>query len=171
MLPAKSFRSLLLGKMIMLTTLRRDWLGISGLANCVVTLALLISTPLIVAQGSDESVVAQSIEAFRRAVITKDRTQLEALCADQFSYGHGDGRVETKLVFIDDALGSRTVWKSIDFTNQSIQIVGNSAIVRHVFIGENERTAKVNVVKNGILMVWQKQEGHWKLLVRQSYRL
>ena len=155
----------------MLPTLPRDQLGVLGLAKSVVTLVLLISAPLILAQGSDESIVAQSIEAFRKAVITKDRIQLEALCADELSYGHGDGRVETKSQFIDDALGPRSAWKSMDFTNQAIQIVGNSAIVRHVFTGENERAAKTNVVKNGILMVWQKQDGLWKLLVRQSYRL
>jgi hypothetical protein len=43
--------------------------------------------------------------------------------------------------------------------------------VRHLFTGENESDGKTNAVKIGVLMVWQKQDGRWKLLERQAYRI
>ena len=46
-----------------------------------------------------------------------------------------------------------------------------NAIVRHTLTGETERDGKTKPVKIGVLMVWQKQDSHWKLLARQAVRL
>jgi hypothetical protein len=94
-----------------------------------------------------------------------------SMCADQLSYGHSAGRIETKAQFIDGAVSGRSVWKFITLTDQSHQIVGNNAIVRHLLTGETESEGKTNAIKIGVLMVWQKQDGRWKLLSRQAYRL
>jgi hypothetical protein len=51
------------------------------------------------------------------------------------------------------------------------QVVGYSAIVRHILMGETEHDGKTNPVKIGVLLVWQKQDGNRKLLARQAYRL
>jgi hypothetical protein len=50
-------------------------------------------------------------------------------------------------------------------------IVGDNAIVRHTFTGETERDGKINPVTIGVLMVWHKPDGNWKLLARQAVRL
>jgi Domain of unknown function (DUF4440) len=134
-------------------------------------LALLTGAPVVAAQSSDESALAQAVAAFRNAALKADRGQFEALCADQLSYGHSGGRIETKAQFIDGAMSGRSVWKFITLTNQSHQIVGNNAIVRHILTGETERDGKTNPVKIGVLMVWHKPDSHWKLLARQAYRL
>ena len=54
---------------------------------------------------------------------------------------------------------------------KKIQIVGNDAIVRHMFTAENVAEGKTNAIKIGILMIWQKQGGRWKLLARQAYKV
>jgi hypothetical protein len=56
-------------------------------------------------------------------------------------------------------------------TDQTITMVDNDAIVRHTLTGETERDGKTNPVKIGVLMVWHKQDGCWKLLARQAVRL
>jgi ketosteroid isomerase-like protein len=136
----------------------------------VMALALLIGVPAA-AQSGDEAAVAQAVEAFRNAMLKADRSQFEALTADQLSYGHSAGRVETKAQFIDAATSGRSTWKFITLTDQTTQIVGNTAIVRHTLTGETERDGKTNPVKIGVLMVWHKQDGQWKLLARQAVRL
>jgi len=115
--------------------------------------------------------VAQAVEAFRNAALKADRAQFEALTADQLSYGHSAGRVENKAKFIEGATSGQSRWKFITLTDQTIQIVGNTAVVRHTFTGESERDGKTNPVKLGVLTVWQKQDGNWKLLARQAVRL
>lgn len=141
------------------------------LSTVVLALALLGALHVVMAQSSDEAAVAQAVEAFRNAMLKADRGQFDALTADQLSYGHSAGRVENKAQFIDAATSGRSTWKFITLTDQTNQIVGNNAIVRHTLTGETERDGKTNPVKIGVLMVWQKQDGKWKLLARQAVRL
>jgi ketosteroid isomerase-like protein len=137
----------------------------------IMALALLTNAQLAAAQASDESAVAQAVEAYRNAMLASDRNQLEAICADQMSYGHSSGKVETKAQFIEGSRRERLAWKWITLGDQTIQIVGSNAIVRNLFTGEYASEGKTVAVKIGILMVWQKQDGRWKLLARQAYKL
>ncbi len=133
-------------------------------------LSLLINTPATAAQSADEAAVTQAVEAFRKAVIAKDKGQFEAVIADQLVYGHSDGRTDTKASFIADALSPRALWKSIDYKNQTVQVAGNTAIVRHIFTGESEREGgKIQSTNVGAMTIWQKQGDRWKLLARQAY--
>ena len=50
-------------------------------------------------------------------------------------------------------------------------MAGDAAIVRHLFEAESETDGKTTTVKIGTLQVWQKQDGNWKLLARQGYKL
>ncbi|MGH8070800.1 MAG: nuclear transport factor 2 family protein [Candidatus Entotheonellia bacterium] len=142
-----------------------------ALSTVVMALALLAGAHVVAAQSGDEAAVAQAVEAFRNAMLKADRSQFEALTADQLSYGHSAGRVENKAQFIDAATSGRSTWKFITLTDQTTQIVGNTAIVRHTLTGETERDGKTNPVKIGVLMVWHKPDGHWQLLARQAVRL
>ncbi len=141
------------------------------LSIVIMAFGLLANVQPVMAQSGDEAAVAQAVEAFRKAQLAKDRNQFETLCADQMTYGHSSGRIETKKQFIDDATGPRSVWKFIDLSKQTIQIVGTNAVVRHIFTGENVSGGKTNAINIGILMVWQKQDGRWKLLARQAYKI
>ena len=72
----------------------RRYLVLAGAgALCMTALSL---SSAVAAQSSDEATVAQAVEAFRNAMLKADRSQFEALCADQLSYGHSGGRIETK---------------------------------------------------------------------------
>ena len=88
-------------------------------------------------------------------MLQADRSQFEALCADQLSYGHSASRVENKAQFIDAATSRRSTWKFITLTDQTNQIVGNNAIVRHTFTGETERDGKIDILPT------RKRRGFW----------
>jgi hypothetical protein len=123
-----------------------------------------------VAQSADETAVAQAVETLRKAVLGQEKTQLEALCADQLSYGHSDGRVENKAKFIDGVMTRKAILKSLTLSDHTIAIVGIDAIARHTWASESETDGKLTNTKIGVLQVWQKQDGAWKLLARQSVR-
>jgi hypothetical protein len=59
----------------------------------------------------------------------------------------------------------------IDFPDLTVAIVGNNAIVRHLWVSESELDGKVTNTKVGVLQVWQKQDSSWKLLARASFKL
>ena len=137
----------------------------------IMFLTLLTGMQTIYAQSADEAAVAQTVEALRMAAMTKDRGQFEALMSEQLSYGHSAGRIENKKQFIDSAMASKTIYKAMTQTEQNNQIVGNNAVVRHILTLEGENEGKAYTLKIGILMVLQKEQGTWRLLARQAYRI
>jgi ketosteroid isomerase-like protein len=123
-----------------------------------------------VAASADEAAVAQAVEALRKAILEQDKTTLEALTAEQLSYGHSGGRVETRAQFIEGVMTRKALLKSLTLSDHTIAIVGNDAIARHTWASESETDGKPTSTKIGVLQVWQKQGGTWKLLARQAFR-
>ena len=123
------------------------------------------------AQGGDEAAVAQAVETLRKGQLEADRTKLEQVTAAQVSYGHSDGRAETKEQFIHGVMTRKQTVKSLDFPELKIAVVGNAAIARHIYLSQSELDGKATTTKIGALQVWQKQDGGWKLLARQGFRL
>jgi ketosteroid isomerase-like protein len=126
----------------------------------------------LLAQSSDEASVSAAVEALTKAMLDADRARLDDLTSDQLSYGHSSGRFETKAQFIDVVAGKKTIYKSIALSEPTVAVAGNNAIVRHVFSGETESDGKPGSARVGVLQVWQKQQdGRWKLLARQAFKL
>ena len=144
---------------------------IKFLSSWVVLLTLLTGMQAVCAQSADEAALVQAVDALRKAMIAKDGKQFDALISENVSYGHSAGRIETKAEFIKVALASKSVLKSLNFTEQTNKIVGNSAIVRFMYNGESELDGKMSTTKIGVLTVWQKEQGAWKLFARQAFRL
>ena len=95
---------------------------------------------------------------------------LTALVADDLSYGHSGGRVDTKDSFID-LIAGKSEFVTIAITDQTIKVVGNTAIVRHTLTADTNDAGKPGKVQIKILGVWQQQGGQWKLLARQAVRV
>jgi ketosteroid isomerase-like protein len=131
---------------------------------------LLRSRPSL-AQSAEEAAVDKGIEALRKALMEKDKTRLEQLAADQLSYGHSSGKVQSKAEFVDGVMTSKATVKSLTFPELTVAVVGDTAIARHLYESESETDGKTNNVKIGALQVWQKQNGNWKLLARQGFKL
>jgi hypothetical protein len=136
-----------------------------------VVLAWLGAASVVVAQSGDEAAVAQAGETFLNARLKADRSPCEALTAGHLSYGPSAGRVEDKSQCISAAASGPSRWKFITLTDQTIQIVGKNAIVRHTFTGETARDGQSTPVKSGVLMVWHQPDGQWPLLARHAVRL
>ena len=85
------------------------------------------------AQGADESAVTESVDILRRGILEADRAKLAQVTSDHISYGHSDGRVESKEQFIKGVLTRKQVVKSLAFPELKVAVVGNAAIARHIF--------------------------------------
>lgn len=130
----------------------------------------LIST-LSNAQTSDEKEVAAQVEKLRQVMIKPDKNVLESLAADELSYGHSSGMIEDKTEFVNEFVLGRSIFTAITIQDQTISIAGNTAIVRHRLLGDsfNKNVAgKIDII---ILLIWQKQNGIWKLLARQAAKI
>ncbi|HLN11107.1 MAG TPA: nuclear transport factor 2 family protein [Xanthobacteraceae bacterium] len=123
------------------------------------------------AESLDQAALDQAIEALRQAMVDADKNRLDELTADQLSYGHSGGLIQDKADFVAVIVGRKTIYHSITLTDATTVIAGNDAIARHTFTTEFESEGKPGTSKVGVLQVWQKHDGHWKLLARQAYRL
>src|SRR5712691_5859566 len=83
----------------------------------------LLRSSSAVAESAEEAAVAQAVEALRKAIFGQEKIQLEALCAEQLSYGHSDGRVENKAQFINGVMTRKAILKSLTLSDHTIAIV------------------------------------------------
>jgi ketosteroid isomerase-like protein len=123
------------------------------------------------AESADDAAVRQALADLTKAMLAADKPKLEALVADQLSYGHSSGVVQDKAVFVDVIVSKKTVYKSIDLTDIKVNVVGNDAIVRHTWDSVSESGGKSNAAHIGVMQVWAKQDGKWKLLARQAFKI
>jgi hypothetical protein len=123
-------------------------------------------------ERDDVAAVAAAVSALTKAMLAADKAQLEALTAEQLSYGHSGGAIQDKADFVKVIAEKKTVYKSIELSKQTIGMAGNDAIVRHAWESESGAgDGKWTVSKIGVLQVWQKQGGNWKLLARQAFKV
>jgi len=123
------------------------------------------------ADAAEEEAVSQAVDALRKGQLAQDKAAMERLAADQLSYGHSGGAIQNKAEMIDGVMTRKAKVKSIDYPELKIAVAGNAAVARHLYVSESELDGKTTTTRIGILEVWHKQDGAWKLLARQGYKL
>ena len=124
------------------------------------------------AQTKDTSAVSAAVESLRKAMIEGDRSSLDKLAADELTYGHSSGRLEDKAQFVEALAGGKSGFSAIQLSDQTVNIVDNVALVRHVFLGTRRNApAGDDKMKLSILTVWVQRQEQWKLLARQAAKL
>lgn len=118
-----------------------------------------------------EKEVAEAVEKMRKAMINANKAELENIAAEELSYGHSSGKIENKAEFIEALVSGKSDFETIELMDQSIKVAGNTAIVRHKLAGKVKDNGKPGNVNLGVLLIWQNQNGEWKLLARQAFKL
>jgi len=121
-------------------------------------------------QSKKEAAVATQVEALKKAMTDADSVMLDKLTSAQLSYGHSNGAVESKKVFIEKILSGKSDFVTINLSDQTVVLSGNTALVRHKLDAVTNNEGKPGEVHLLILLVWQKQGGNWKLLARQAVK-
>ena len=150
--------------------LDRRHLAIAG-ALALGAPALLRGVQTAAAAGADDAAVGEAVEALRKAIFDADKAKLAALTADQLSYGHSSAVVQNKAEFIDGVVNRKATVKSLDFPDLTIAVAGTAAVARHRYVSDSEQDGQTTNTNIGVLQVWQKQHGKWKLLARQGFKL
>lgn len=123
------------------------------------------------ADAAEEEAVTKAVDAMRQAQLAQDKAKIEALASDHLSYGHSSGVIQNKTEMIDGVMSRKQKVKSIEYPELKVSIAGDAAIARQLYVSESELDGKTNTIKIGILEVWHKDGGSWKLFARQGYKL
>ena len=114
----------------------------------------------------------EAVEALRKAMVDPKEEALDALVAPELSYGHSSGRVEGKTSFITSLINGDSDFITLTFSDITIELVDNVAIVRHKLAADTNDAGKgKSSINLGVMLVWKKTKGKWKLIGRQSFKL
>ena len=134
---------------------------------------LLFSLPSLIgfSQNSAEQMeVMTKMSSLRSALLGKDSVTLSKILADDCSYGHTNGLMQTKAQLIRDVVSGVQDYKSIEPTDMVIKIYDNSAVVT--------LKSKIKLVYQGnmmdmtmnVIVFWVKKKD-WQIVGRQSVKL
>jgi hypothetical protein len=132
---------------------------------------VLMAQQTPVESTKEDKAVAAAVESLRKAMVDPDKATLEHLTMDALSYGHSSGVVQDKAAFIEQLVSGKSDFVTIELTAQTISVVEKTAIVRHILSATTNDGGKPGTVKIGILLIWQKYRGEWRLLARQAVKL
>jgi hypothetical protein len=121
--------------------------------------------------SSAKDEVAKAVALLMKGIEDADEAVLNRIAADELVYGHSSGKVQNKAEFIAEIVSGEPLdYVNIQLSEQSITVVAETAIVRHVFTSETVSGGVSGKLRIGNVLVWQLRKGEWKLLARQAYR-
>jgi ketosteroid isomerase-like protein len=142
---------------------------------CMKKLTLLVGflclfTGYVAAASPDETDVAAAVDRLTQAMWHKDIAQLNALTAENLTYGHSSGNIQDKRAFIADIETGKSAFNELKMLNQKITLSGDVALVRNHFSAQAVNSGKVVPTEIENFQIWQKQNGEWLLIGRQAFR-
>src|SRR5690606_10116659 len=94
------------------------------------------------------------------------------LTSPALTYGHSSGLIEDRDTCIASMVSGKYVFLSLELSEQTVDISGKTAIVRHRFFAHTHDEGKEpGTVTLHVLQVWQKGDDGWQLLARQAVRI
>src|ERR1700760_2531970 len=96
----------------------------------LVAFLLAFAAVPVFAQTKDEQAVGAAVESLRKALIDPDKATLDGLVMDELTYGHSNGNLQDKAAFEDALLSKSSDFVTIDLSQQTIKVAGNTAWVR-----------------------------------------
>lgn len=137
----------------------------------ILAVSFLMVIAVSAQKNNDVKSVTDAAEKLRVAMISGEKSALESLIVPELTYGHSGGHIDDAKEFVEKLVSKKSDFLTIDITNQNIQIVGNTAIVRHHFYATTADLGKApGDVTLDILLVWTKVKKDWKLLARQAVK-
>ncbi|WP_146940186.1 nuclear transport factor 2 family protein [Chryseobacterium hagamense] len=137
----------------------------------IFTLLFLTVTAVSAQKKGDPEMVAEASEKLRLAMVSGEPSALRSLILPELTYGHSGGHIDDAQEFVEKLVSKKSDFVTIDITNQTVNIVGNTAIVRHHFHATTADLGKApGEVTLDILLVWAKVKNNWKLLARQAVK-
>jgi uncharacterized protein (TIGR02246 family) len=133
---------------------------------------LAAATLLLALAGGDgrDDVAAAEKKRFA-AMIAGDLDTLGALLADDLTYVHSSGRVDSKAQFLDSLRTGRQKYFEIAPEDTSVRVFGDTAVstgrsAMHVSAGGQDMRFRIQFTD-----VWVRRNGRWQMVAWQSTRL
>lgn len=135
-------------------------------------LLVVFITSSVSSQSGKEAELWSKVEALNKAVFeTKDSAAIQELVAANVTYGHSTGVIEDKPLMLHNAVHSLESYKDLSMERISTTYAGPTAIVRYILRAQVTKEGNNYPLNIGIMQVWGKDKGKWKLYARQAVKV
>jgi uncharacterized protein (TIGR02246 family) len=115
-----------------------------------------------------EREVQQADEARVRALIENDVDALDRLLADDLTYVHSNGMLDTKESYIGGLRSGHSRYLTMDMSDVEVRSLGDTAVINAKFnarvkVGDHEVNPQPRV-----LILYAKRDGRWQMIAWQS---
>lgn len=139
--------------------------------DLAISLLFIFLSHGVFAQSKDELKVAEAVDRLRIVMENPDSLTLAELSCNELEYVHSSGTVRDKRGFINEFVKKQTNVTNVRFSDQTIRLSGDLAIVRHRMKADAHNPGYPPEIDIIILMVWKKEGGTWRMLARQAAKL
>lgn len=122
------------------------------------------------AQDPVQQEIMMRMLGLKTALLNKDSLALTGLLADDVSYGHSNGLLQSKAALIHDVMSGVQDYKSIEPSDMLIRVYNNSAVVTIKSKVKMIFQDKPMEIGMNVTLVWIQKESDWKLVARQSVK-
>ncbi|MCU1761182.1 nuclear transport factor 2 family protein [Pseudomonas sp. 14P_8.1_Bac3] len=130
----------------------------------------LFSGYVAASPSAGENDLAKAVDNLTQAMLKKNIPALNALTADNLTYGHSSGKIQNKQEYIADIETGRSAFKTLEMQKQTITLSGDVALVRNHFSAQALNGDQVVPTEIENFQIWQKQKGKWLLVGRQAFK-
>jgi ketosteroid isomerase-like protein len=146
---------------------RRD-LGLGGALVALTAAAVAMGNSAAHADATGD--VLTAIEEYRKAMVDGNGARLLEMSADDMSFGHANGIVQSKVEFVKTVVDKVEVFHGIKLYDHNIRVAGDLAIARHTFDADVFFQGKDQNFLLNVVQIWKKEDGRWRLFTRQSFK-
>jgi ketosteroid isomerase-like protein len=138
-------------------------------ATLALTFLLLPSLSWGVAQEAPQEILAADDRRFA-AMVQGDQAALDGLLADDLTYTHSTGQMETKAQFLESLRAGKLRYLSAEPADREVRLYGDIAVVTGRAAVKASVDGKELLLPLRFTEVWVKRGGGWKLAAWQSTR-
>jgi ketosteroid isomerase-like protein len=122
-------------------------------------------------QSVEQVKVTALVEKLRTAMISGNKDDLESMLSKDLSYGHSNGKIQTRADFVEAISSKKSDFVKIDLIQPSVVVIEKTAIARHILIADTNDGGKPAHIYLGIVLVWRQENGDWKLIARRAFHV
>jgi hypothetical protein len=138
--------------------------------SIIIIFCVACSFHLFAQNESEKGEVMMKLLLLKTALVAKDSVTLSKVLADDVTYGHTNGLIQSKAELIHSVMTGEQDYKSIDPTTMNIRIFDKTAVVNmdsKVVLNYNKQSMQIDMK---ITFVWIKKNNDWQLEARQAVK-
>ncbi len=149
-------------------------LQLGGLLAVVAGAGTLVSVSVSAEKGDDGKQQVMAAEQARIAALdSSDIPALERIMADDVTYVHASGKVDTKTSYLDAIRSGKLHYISWVAKNLQVRVAGDAAVVNgeyRVRVTDSRVQPEPFNIDIFILEMWARRDGRWQQIAWQSTR-